>query len=356
MSKTSLCIKVTKIQGEKTLTLVNKLGIGDRELEIQRNANYICIPLIRQPEENELSILKTQVPDFQLTTNVFTEKKQQGKTLAEVLENRLPPHLLASLPRAVDVVGDIAIIEIPPELKAHERLIGDAILKTHKNIRTVLAKISAVSGTYRLRAFDVISGEHRTDTIHKEYGCKYHVDVAKAYFSPRLSHEHSRVASLVQKGETIVDLFAGVGPFSVLIAKNNEDAKVYAVDINPEAIELLKRNIRLNRVEKRVFPILGDARQVIENKLLGVADRVIMNLPEKAVEFVDSACRAIKPAGGTVHYYAFIRLPDSLENMEHRFSEAVEKAGRKVDAFLFAKTIRATAPYEWQIVLDAKIL
>jgi tRNA (guanine37-N1)-methyltransferase len=97
------------------------------------------------------------VPDFQLTTNVFTEKKQQGKTLAEVLENRLPPHLLASLPRAVDVVGDIAIIEIPPELKAHERLIGDAILKTHKNIRTVLAKISAVSGTYRLRAFDVIS-------------------------------------------------------------------------------------------------------------------------------------------------------------------------------------------------------
>lgn len=356
MSVSSLCIEVTKINGEKTLILANKLEIIDRKLEIRKNENHIYIPLIRQPEEKEISMLKAQVPDFQLTTNVFTKKKQQRKTLAQVLENRLPPHLLASLPRALDIVGDIAIIEISPELKAHESLIGEAILTVHKNVRTVLAKVGAVSGTYRLREFKVISGEHRTDTIHKEYGCKYHVDIAKAYFSPRLSQEHNRVASLVQKGETVVDLFAGVGPFSVLIAKNNADAKVYAVDINPHAIEFLKRNIRINRVENRVTPIIGDARQIIEERLLGVADRVIMNLPEKALEFVDTACKAIKPAGGMVHYYEFIRLPDSLEDMKLRFSEAVEKTGRKVGAFLFAKTIRETAPYEWQVVLDAKIL
>ena len=355
MLRESLCIQVPKIYGEKTLILANKLKISDRELEIQKNAHSIYVPLIRQPSEKELTILKTQVPDFQLATRVFPERKRQEKTLVEVLENQLPPHMLASLPRALDIVGDIAIIEIPPELKTHESLVGQAILKTHKNIRTVLAKVGAVSGTYRLREFDIIAGEHRTNTVHKEYGCKYYVDIAKTYFSPRLSHEHKRVASLVQKGETVVDLFAGVGPFSVLIAKNNEDVKVYAVDINPEAIEFLKRNIRLNRVENRVFPILGDAKQVIEDKLLGVADRVIMNLPEKAIEFVDVACRPTK-LGGTVHFYGFIRLPDSLENMKLRFSEAVEKAGRKVDRFLFAKTIRETAPYEWQVVLDAKIL
>jgi len=356
MSESSLCIKVTKINGEKTLILANKLGIIDRKLGIRKNGNHIYIPIIRQPKEKELLMLKAQVPDFQLTTNVFTKKKQQRKTLTQVLENRLPPHLLASLPRALDIVGDIAIIEIPPELKAHERLIGEAILTVHKNVRTVLAKAGVVSGTYRLRGFEVIAGENKTATIHKEYRCKYHVDIAKTYFSPRLSQEHNRVASLVQKGETVVDLFAGVGPFSVLIAKNNADAKVYAVDINPDAIEFLKRNIRLNRVENRVTPIQGDARQAIEERLLGVADRVIMNLPEKALEFVDTACKAIKPAGGTVHYYAFIRLPDSLENAQLRFSEAVEKTGRKVDAFLSAKTIRETAPYEWQVVLDAKIL
>src|SRR3989304_3244396 len=355
MLKESLCIQVPKIHGEKTLVLANKLGISDRELEIQRNAQSIYVPLIRPPSENELAILKMQVPDFQLATRAFPERKRQEKTLVEVLENQLPPHLAASLPRALDVVGDIAIIEIPPELKAHERLVGEAILKTHKNVRTVLAKVGAVSGTYRVREFDIIAGEPRTNTVHKEYGCKYHVDGAKAYFSPRLSHEHKRVASLVQKGETVVDLFAGVGSFSVLIAKNNEAVKIYAVDINPEAIEFLKRNIRLNRVENRVFPILGDARQTVEDKLSGVADRVIMNLPEKAAEFIDSACKAIKPTGGTVHYYAFIRTPDSIENLKLRFSAAVEKAGRKVDTYLFAKTIRETAPYEWQVGLDAKI-
>jgi tRNA (guanine37-N1)-methyltransferase len=356
MSVSSLCIKVTKINGEKTLILTKKLGIINRKLEIRKNRNHIYIPILRQPKEKEISMLKAQVPDFQLTTNVFTKKKQQRKPLAQVLEKRLPQHLLASLPRALDMVGDIAIIEIPPELKANERLIGEAILTVHKNVRTVLAKAGAVSGTYRLRGFEVIAGKNRTDTIHKEYGCKYHVDIAKAYFSPRLSQEHKRVASLVKKSVTVVDLFAGVGPFSVLIAKKNADAKVYAVDINPDAIEFLKRNIRLNRVENRVTPILGDARQAVEERLLGVADRVIMNLPEKALEFVDTACKAIKPAGGMVHYYAFICLPDSLEDMKLRFSEAVEKTGRKVDAFLFAKTIRETAPYEWQVVLDAKIL
>jgi len=356
MSEPSLCIKVAKINGEKTLILASKLGVIDRKLEIRKNRKHIYIPLLRQPEEKELAMLKAQVPDFQLATNVFTKKKQQRKSLAQVLENRLPPHLLASLPRALDTIGDIAIIEIPAELKAHERLIGEAILAVHKNVRTVLAKAGAVSGTYRLREFEVIAGEHKTATIHKEYGCKYHVDIAKAYFSPRLSQEHNRVASLVKKSETVVDLFAGVGPFSVLIAKNNAHAKVYAVDINPEAIELLERNIRLNRVENRVIPIQGDARQTVEERLMGIADRVIMNLPEKALEFVDTACKAIKPAGGTVHYYAFIRLPDSLENAQLRFSEAVEKAGRKVDALLFAKTVRETAPYEGQVVLDAKIL
>jgi tRNA (guanine37-N1)-methyltransferase len=356
MSESSLCIKVKKIHGEKTLISASKLGIIDRKLKIHKNTSHIYVPLIRQPNKNELSTLKAQVPDFELSTNVFSKKKQQRKTLVQTLENRLPPHLLASLPQALDVIGDVAVIEVPLELKNYQNLIGEAILATHKNMRTVLAKVGAVSGTYRLRDFEVIAGEPKTATIHKEYGCQYQVDIAKAYFSPRLSHEHNRVASLVQKGETVVDLFAGVGPFSVLIAKNNSDVKVYAVDINPRAIEFLKRNVRLNRVENRVVPILGDARQVVEERLLGVADRVIMNLPEKAMDFIAAACRAIKPSGGIVHYYEFVRLPDTLENAQLRFSEAVEKAGRKVDAFLSVKTIRATAPYEWQVVLDAKIL
>ncbi len=355
MPTKSLCIKVPKIHGEKTLLLTGKLEIRNRELEIQKNAQHIYVPLTRRPSETELTTLQTQIPQFQLATHTFPERKQQAKTLAEILENQLPPNLLAFLPHALDTVGDVAIIEIPPELNAHTSLIGKAVLQTHKNIHTVLAKAGAVSGTFRIRELTVIAGEPKTTAIHKEHGCSYYVDAAKAYFSPRLSHEHNRVASLVQAGETVVDLFAGVGPFAVLIAKSVPSVKVYAVDINPDAVELLKRNVRLNRVENRVHPILGNAQQVVEDKLLGVADRVIMNLPEKAIAFVDAACKAVKPAGGTVHFYGFIRLPDSIENMQSRFSEAVANAGRTVGKVLFVKTIRETAPYEWQVALDAKI-
>ena len=355
MPKSTLCIKVPKKQGERTIALANKLELIDKSLGIQRDEGNLCIPLVKQPEENELVTLKNQVPDYQLTNSVFTEKKPPAETLTQVIQNKLPPNLLSSLPQALDIIGDIAIIEIPPELKAHENLIGEAILKTHKNIRTVLAKASAISGTYRLREFSFIAGEHKTQTVHREFGCQYHVDVAKAYFSPRLSHEHQRVASLVQMGETVVDLFAGVGPFSMLIAKKNPKVTVYAIDINPEAVELLKINVRANRVENRVFPILDDARQIAANKLNGSADRVIMNLPETAIEFVDAACQVIKPQGGIIHFSAFIRSPDSTENLKLRFSETVEKTGRKVESFLYAKSIRETAPYESQIALDAKI-
>jgi tRNA (guanine37-N1)-methyltransferase len=356
MPKLTICIKVPKDQGERTIALANKLELIDKSLGIQRDEGNLCIPLIRQPEENELATLKNQVPNCQLTTSFFTEKKPPPvKTLIQALEKTLPPHLLASLPQALDIIGDIAIIEVPPELKTYENLIGEAILKTHRNIRTVLAKAGAISGTYRLREFTFIAGEHKTQTVHREFGCQYHVDVAKAYFSPRLSHEHQRVASLVQTGETVVDLFAGVGPFSILIAKKNPKVKVYAVDINPEAVELLKVNVRVNRVENRVFPILGDAKQIAANKLKGLADGVIMNLPETAIEFVDAACQAIKPQGGIIHFYAFLRSPDSVENQKLRFSETARKAGRKVESFLYAKSIRETAPYESQIVLDAKV-
>jgi tRNA (guanine37-N1)-methyltransferase len=153
----------------------------------------------------------------------------------------------------------------------------------------------------------------------------------------------------------VVDLFAGVGPFSILIAKKKPQVKVYAVDINPEAVDLLKINARVNRVENRVFPILGDTRQVTVIKLRATADRAIMNLPETAIDFVDAACQAIKPEGGIIHFYGFVRQPDTIENLEQRFSQAVKVASRDVEAFHYSKSIRETAPYEFQIVLDARI-
>jgi tRNA (guanine37-N1)-methyltransferase len=356
MPKKSPCLKVQKEHGEKAIVLANKLKIVEKTLEIQRNKNFIYIPLVRKPSENELETMKKQIRNFEILTCTFSEQKKQVKTFVELLEDKLSPHLLASLPKAMDIVGNIAIIKVSPELDAYKGIIGEAILKTHKNVRTVLAKVGAISGTFRTREFSVIAGEPKTETVHKEHNCQFYVDLARAYFSPRLSYEHKRVASLVREGEIVIDLFAGVGPFAIQIAKTHEKVEVYAIDVNPHAIAFLKRNIRLNRVEDKVHPILEDAKQAIQGRLSGAADRVIMNLPEKAIEFVDTACEALKPDGGIVHFYSFIKASESLETINLGFREAVEKAKRKVERILFSRLVRETAPYEWQAVLDAKVI
>ena len=154
----------------------------------------------------------------------------------------------------------------------------------------------------------------------------------------------------------MVDLFAGVGPFSVLIGKRNPTVKVYAVDLNPDAVDLLKVNVRVNMVEDQVLPILADAREIAATKLKGIADRVIMNLPETAIDFVDAACNTIKPQGGLAHFYSFVRSPETIGDLKQHFISQVEKNGRKVEEFLFAKSIRETAPFESQVVLDVKIV
>jgi tRNA (guanine37-N1)-methyltransferase len=356
MPRPSVCIKVPKSQGEKTITLATKFGLADKSLVIQREEESLCIPLVREPKGIELSTLKSQIPKLTLYTSVFSEKQLLPETLTQALQDKLPADLLAKVPQAFDIIGDIVVIDIPPQLKPYQNTIGEALLLTQKNVTTVLAKAGDISGIFRVRDYDYIAGKHKTQTIHKEFGCQYHVDISKAYFSPRLSHEHERVAELVQDGETVVDLFAGVGPFSVLIGKRNSTAKVYSVDLNPDAVELLKLNVRANKVENHVFPMLADAREIAATKLKGKADRVIMNLPETAIEFVDAACNAIKPQGGVVHFYGFIRSPDTIENLKQHFSELVEKNGRKVEAFLYSKSIRETAPFESQVVLDAKIV
>lgn len=355
MPKTSVSLKIPKKQGEKAIALAIKFDLLNPSLDIGRDENNLFVPLNKELTADELSLLTKELPNLELIQGSFTEKKQASESLLESLADKLPPHLLDSLPQAFDVIGDIVVIEIPLELKDYEKLIGQAILQTHRNIKTVLAKAGAVSGVFRTREYTVIAGENKTRTIHREYGCQYHVDVAKAYFSPRLSHEHERVASLVQSGETILDLFAGVGPFSVLIGKKNPDVRVYAVDLNPDAVELLKLNVRVNRVENRVFALCADAREISSARLKGAADRVIMNLPETAIDFVDAACNAIKPQGGTVHFYGFVRSPDTIDKLQARFSELVTKYGRNVKAFLYSKSIRETAPYECQVVLDSKV-
>jgi len=349
------CLKVPKILGEKAIVLARSLSLFNKDLKIHQVGDCLYIPLVTNPQTSHVEAFERDVPNFEVTTHRFPERVKHPLRIIDVLADELPPHLLAGLPHAIDFVGEIAVIEVPPELESYKEIIGAAILNAHKHVQTVLGKAGAVEGTYRLRAFEVIAGLDTTETVHREYDCVYHVDLAKAYFSPRLSHEHNRVASLVKGGETVIDMFAGVGPFSILIARRCEDVQLFAIDANPDAIGLLKKNISANNVEKKVTPILGDVRDIVKKDLVGVADRVIMNLPERAIEYVDVACEAIKPIGGIMHYYEFTNAPKPREAAKVRLIEVVRETNRSVRKILSTRTVRATAPYTWQVAVDAEI-
>jgi tRNA (guanine37-N1)-methyltransferase len=349
------CLKVPKAYGEKAIVLIRELDLLNQEFKIQQIGNLLHIPLISEPQKIDIEKFGKNLPEFEVSVCKFLMRTKRPLKLVDVLEDKLAPHLLASLPHAIDFVGNIAIIEVPQELEPYKNVLGEAILNVHKRVHTVLAKSGAVGGVFRVRDFEVIAGTGKTETVHKEYNCTYYVDLRKAYFSPRLSHEHDRVASQVKEGETVVDMFAGVGSFSILIAKKRDKVQVYAIDVNPDAIEFLKKNIEVNRVSGKVKPILGDARKVIEEQLVGVADRIIMNLPEKAIEYVDVACKAIKPEGGVIHFYSFTDAPNPLETTKIRLIEAVKQTNRSVKKIPLTRRVKATAPYEWQVVVDAEI-
>ncbi|MEM2935856.1 MAG: class I SAM-dependent methyltransferase family protein [Candidatus Bathyarchaeia archaeon] len=334
------CLRVPKALGEKAINLTRGLKLLNGKLKVQAIGD---------------SLIKEVLPEFEISFYEFPEHEKSPRTLVEALEDKLPPYLLASLPRSMDFVGEIVILEIPPELENYKRLLGETILRMHRRVHTVLAKAGTVKGVYRLREFEVLAGEGKTETIYREHGCTYHLDLGKVYFSPRLSQEHLRVASQVKEGETVIDMFAGVGPFSILIAKKRTNVTVYAIDVNPDAVSYLKRNVYVNRVEGKVKPVLGDAREVIKKELGGTANRVIMNLPERAMEYVDAACMAVKPEGGILHYYEFTNASNPTEAAESRLLEAIKGTHRIVKGIPSARIVRETAPFTWQVAVDVEI-
>src|SRR5213594_4706836 len=196
--------------------------------------------------------------------------------LKQVLGSILSQEETAQVYSAFDQIGDIVIIKIPDELMPKKKLIADAILGNVKTAKAVFAQVSPVRGDYRVRDLEFIAGENRTITEYREHACRFKVDIAKTYFSPRLSTERQRIAAMVGENETIVNMFAGVGTYSVVIAKANKTCRVYSIDSNSAASELDRINAKLNKVQDRVFSICGDAVEVIEASLAGQADGVLM--------------------------------------------------------------------------------
>jgi tRNA (guanine37-N1)-methyltransferase len=340
---------------EPAIERLVKTGVLDRHFSVKTDDQMVILPLLRKLTAAEIIDLKKLVPNAKSGTEDFEARTRRPRTLEEALADRVPIDLLSKLPRSFDIVGDITVLELGSELTPYETDIAEGIMKIHPNVRAVFAKSGEVSGAERIRPIRYIAGENRTQTIHKEHGCLFRLDLSTAFFSPRLSAEHQRVSAMVGRGERVVDMFAGVGPFSILIAKSQGDARVEAIDANPEAIELVRENIRANKVEANVHAHLGDARDIVREKLKRSASRVVMNHPSASKDFIRAACDALRPSGGTIHYYTFARENWEVDS-RGEVERGVEASGSSVERVMATHRVREVAPMKWQVVVDLMVV
>jgi tRNA (guanine37-N1)-methyltransferase len=264
---------------------------------------------------------------------------------------------LVSVYSSFDVVGDIAVIKLPLGSENIAAEVAQAILSCNTGVKTVLMQHSKVSGDFRLRTLTWLAGEQKTCTVHKEHGCLFSVDLATSYFSPRLSGERLRISKLVAPHETVVNMFAGVGCFSIHIAKRQPTSKVYSIDINPDAVKFMQHNIEVNKMQNQVIPMLGDAKELIYSQLQGVANRVLMPLPELAMQYLPAAVSALHPEGGWIHVHLFEHEPkneSAPENVKHKLADALYMLNVPFE-LPFIRVVRPTGPRWFQLVADVHI-
>jgi len=337
---------------QEALRLLNAIQLADHTLKFSRNDQTLIIPVRRYPTETELSEIAACSPEARIVETAF-KSSERPRTLREATESSLPSEVLEHLPSSYDVIGEIAIVELNDELEKFAETIGKGIMRLHPHVRLVVKKTAKTAGEYRTRGVERIAGVGTTETIHHEFSCKFLLDVASVYFNPRLSHERMRIAEQVGKKEIVVDMFAGVGPCSILISKMQPTGKVFSVDLNPVAYKYLTENVFLNKVADRVFPLKGNVRDLAPGKLEKVADRVVMNLPSDSAAFLDTAVALLKSSGGLIHYYTFASRGEKIESITDAFRTRIETCGRRVESFGFKRIMKEVAPNRVEICLDA---
>ena len=275
-------IRVERKDAESVRRYLRERNLLRNNLLLKRDKENVYFPIQDTQGKTLLS--------YPIILEIFEEKKRKPASYKDIV--KVPKEFQEVLPSSYDVIGDIILIKLTQDLQPYKKEIGDALLKAHSNIRTV-CQTAPVSGELRTRKVTVIAGEHKTRTVHSEYGLSFHVDVQTTYFSPRLASERRRVAALVHPGEIVIDLFAGVAPFSIMIARYAKPRLVYAVDLNKEAVDLAFENVKQNHVLETVEVIHGDA-QNITKMIQEKADRIIMNLPFSAHRFFSTALSIAK--------------------------------------------------------------
>ncbi len=328
------CIKVRKSEAEKMRRKLEAKNLINKDYCVSSDDEYVYFPVKGSTDRTE--VIEREV----------REKNRKPKSLKDFLEGKVSEEEMENLVTSFDLIGDIAVIEIPSELEDKEGLIGKAIMTVHPSIKTVCKRKSQTMGEYRIRPVEVIGGENRTETTHSENGVKIKLDLNKTYFNSRMCNERKIVADKVEEGENIGYFFAGVGPFALVIVKENPSVNITAVELNPGAYHYLKENILLNKFSRSIKPIQGDVRELEGFDF----DRVIMPLPLSSDSFIDSVMRNTHE-GSVVHYYSVGEQPDYFEG-------PIQELKEKIGEFrvLDKRKVLSYAPGKKEVCIDIELV
>ena len=329
------CVKVPLRQLNDTRIKLMESGQMNMEYRIKAEDEFGYIPVNEDVEGYEIVCMQLE------------PMKKVAHNFSELLEDELTSEEIENLKTSFDTIGDIVILEIPDELYDKRQMIGDAAHEFTKR-KAVYMKKSAIKGTIRIRDLEFLAGVDDSVTIHKEHGARLKLDVREVYFSPRLATERKRVMESVRDGEKILDMFCGIGPFPIVIARN-KNVEITAVDINESAIRYLNENIELNKLKGSIKTCCGDVREVSKSFNCKF-DRIIMNLPGLAYTFLDVAVDLIED-GGIIHYYEF---SDSYEQGIKRLETACKSAGKKVE-IINTRKVKSVSPDEWHVAIDGRV-
>ncbi|MBN2066121.1 MAG: class I SAM-dependent methyltransferase family protein [Candidatus Thermoplasmatota archaeon] len=270
--------------------------------------------------------------------------------IATSLANIVPQTKLPLLPQKWEIVGDVAIIRLPKELEKNKVIIAERYAK-YLRCKTILNDVGGITGTYRKPVVEVIFGDKNTETLHRENGIRFKLDPQKLMFSSGNMNERGRMATISNNNEIVVDLFAGIGYFSVPMAVKSKPRRIYACELNPVSYDYLCQNIILNDVTSIVEPLLGDNREIAPKN---VADRVIMGHIRNTHKFLQNAINCLKDHTGIIHYHDVFPNDTIPKKPFTLIQKAAEQYNSDVELITFKK-IKSYAPGISHVVLDIKI-
>lgn len=364
-------LRVKKKDGQKAKEALKSMNALDESRTIGKEGDFLLIPI------NEGSALKlmedsapspwmrgdgkplpttkkgeTSLPEGCTVVDATLEAKGQAESFRELFAKRFGKENAKGILSSYEVIGDLAIIQVPKGMEPNQNEIGELLLKGERRVKAVFMKTGGRQGEFRITPLAHLAGENRTETEYTENGVRMRLDISKAYFSPRLGTERKRIMEAAKDGESVLVLFAGVGPFALEIAKAHPKCKVAGVELNPEAVRYFKENIKLNRL-KNTEAILGDAKKECSLRFASWADRIAMPLPMGAEEFLEPAFTAAKD-GCTIHFYTMLKREAGTKEAKKRISSIAKKMHKKAE-FLFEREVRPYSASTAQFAIDFRV-